>query len=245
MNQDNGYNPMEHIPDVVVMKVFDFLPTHCFLPISHVSSRFRSLYLERWQLLLTKTKKTTTTTILAAADDECFITDPMSIGNLFASPWRTSYSSSLQRNQKQQQNSPLNTSLLQYYVSNGYGKNNPKVLKKVMLNTICRGDIHGMHFMVTNKYCSLVDGDEDLCTMAGAAGQLEALMWLRGESFIHDKVCNNNDITEGCVGIICPWNPTEVHREAAENSHDHILEYVERNSEGHQIQTHYGVGLPW
>mmetsp|Transcript_602 Transcript_602/g.1091 ORF Transcript_602/g.1091 Transcript_602/m.1091 type:complete len:114 (+) Transcript_602:53-394(+) len=113
MNQDNGYSPMEHIPDVVVMKVFDFLPTHCFLPISHVSSRFRSLHLERWQLLLTKKKKTTTNTILAAADDERFITDPMNIGNLFASSWRTSYSSSLQRNQKQQQNSSLNTSLLQ------------------------------------------------------------------------------------------------------------------------------------
>jgi hypothetical protein len=107
-----------------------------------------------------------------------------------------------------------------------------------MLSTISRGDIHGMHFMVTNGYCSLYD-DENLCTMAGAAGQLEALMWLRGE-LDHENVCND---THG--RIICPWNPTEVHREAAENSHDHVLEYVERRSETHQIQTHYGVGLPW
>jgi hypothetical protein len=235
------------------MNIFDFLPIHCFLPISHVSSRFRSVYIEGWPRRRS-TKKALLkdgqgTSAAQTAGDE-FTTDPMSIGNLFASPWRmctSSFSSSShqhyhhhqQHSEKKQYNSPLNTSLLQYYISNGYGKNSPKVLKKVMLSTISRGDIDGMHFMVTNGYSSLFD-DENLCTMAGAAGQLEALMWLRGE-LDHEKICT---VANG-VRMICPWNPTEVHREAAENSHDHVLEYVERSSEGHLVQTHYGVGLPW
>ena len=93
-----------------------------------------------------------------------------------------------------------------------------------------------MHFMATHKYCLL--DDDNICTMAGAAGHLRALKWLRGDH------TSENYLIEG-VKIQCPWNPTEVHREAAENAHDDVLDYVEKNCESHTIQTHYGVGLPW
>jgi hypothetical protein len=152
-----------------------------------------------------------------------FKTDPMLLGNLFESYWSANMSNA----------KGLNTNLLQYYVKNGYGKDS-SALKKVMFNIASRGDIRGMHFMATRKYCQL--DDEDICTMAGAAGQLNALKWLRGDLKCEKYEMNNS---------ICPWNPTEVHREAAENAHDDILEYVEKNSESHQIQTSYGVGLPW
>jgi hypothetical protein len=105
-----------------------------------------------------------------------------------------------------------------------------------MLGAASRGDIRGMHFMVSNEYCSL--DDDNICTMAGAAGQLKALKWLRGDLDDDEFLVNGRKIS-------CPWNPTELHREAAENTHDDVLEYVETNSEDHKIQTHYGVGLPW
>jgi hypothetical protein len=166
-----------------------------------------------------------------------FTTDPLCIGNLFASPWRRTCTSHPQK--EETQNSVLNTNLLQYYLSNGFGKKNANILKKVMLQTVSRGDISGMHFMVSHGYCSL--DDSNLCTMAGAAGQLLALKWLRG-----DFAREGYDLKDSEKQlVVCPWNPTEVHREAAENSHDHILEYVERNSEGYHIHTHYGAGLPW
>eukprot|EP00551_Chaetoceros_affinis_P004656 CAMPEP_0203683412 /NCGR_PEP_ID=MMETSP0090-20130426/47506_1 /ASSEMBLY_ACC=CAM_ASM_001088 /TAXON_ID=426623 /ORGANISM="Chaetoceros affinis, Strain CCMP159" /LENGTH=353 /DNA_ID=CAMNT_0050552555 /DNA_START=32 /DNA_END=1093 /DNA_ORIENTATION=- len=130
-----------------------------------------------------------------------------------------------------------------------------KILRKVMLETASRGDIEGMWFMSKNNYFPL--NDKEICCTAGAAGQLEALQWLRGEvlegvqcglELEHDlgRCTNNSNITTARRKVVCcPWDPTEVHREAAENSHDHILEYVEKNCEGHEIQMSYGVGLPW
>ncbi len=120
--------------------------------------------------------------------------------------------------------------------TNSGSRNKSAILSKVMYESAMRGDIHGMNFMATHRYSSF--DQENICTMAGAAGQLTALMWLRGD--IH---------VDGCEDLRdkrkCPWDPTEVHREAAENAHYDVVEYVERNSEGFKIQVHYGVGLPW
>ena len=156
----------------------------------------------------------------------------------------------------------LNTTLLTYYIENGFGYydnqhscNNTEVtfssntysakqqkemfekgrrlLRKVMLQTASRGDIDGMRYMSQRKYFAL--DDEEICTMTAAAGHLDALKWLRGESI------NNGERND----VLCPWDPTEVHREAAENSHDDIIGYVEKNCGRHDIQMHYGVGLPW
>lgn len=177
-------------------------------------------------------------------------TNPLAIGNLFESSWYKSNQDELSRTKN-----VLNTTLLTYYIENGYGccikhnneQNNElmnqsynqnqlekgrRILRKVMLETASRGDIEGMWFMSKQGYFHL--NDTEICTMAGAAGHLEALKWLRGDIQIH-----------GMINVCCPWNPTEVHREAAENSHDHIIEYVEKNCDGHDIQMHYGVGLPW
>jgi len=166
------------------------------------------------------------TTNLATTANEEFSTNPMAIGNLFSTRW--SFAPDM--------NSGLNTTLLKYYIENGYGKSNPKLLKRVMLSAASRGDIRGMHFMVSNDYCSL--DDDNICTMAGAAGQLNALKWLRGDLDDDEYLVNGRKVS-------CPWDPTELHREAAENTHDDVLEYVETNSDGDKIQTHYGVGLPW
>ncbi|GFH54202.1 predicted protein [Chaetoceros tenuissimus] len=106
-------------------------------------------------------------------------------------------------------------------------------MKKVLENAASRGDIEGIHFMVKNGFCAL--DDDNICTMAGAAGQLKLLRWLRG-----DIIVEQFKLLE-----YCPWDPTEVHREAAENSHDDVIEYVEKNSENHHIAYAYSVGLPW
>jgi len=203
------------------MNILTHLPHHSFLPIAHVSRRFHSTWIE-----MKHTEAIQSSPIQNSEDDAEYRTNPMSIGNLFNSSWHAF--SPMKTNS-------LNTNLLQYYVENGY--NNPRLLKKVMLSTASRGDIQGMHFIVMNKYCLL--DDEHICTMAGAAGQLEALKWLRGD--LEHEFC----LTIDGVKVKCPWDPTELHREAAENSHDDCVEYVEKNCDGHQIQTHYGVGLPW
>ncbi len=168
------------------------------------------------------------------------VTNPFALGNLFETTWHQQRA----LGDRFQRNNVLNKSLLAYYVSNGFGSvsncgsqgRGSQILRKVMLETAARGDIEGMWFMSKKGYFQL--NDKEICCMAGAAGQLEALKWLRGE--ILDGIqCGRKE------GILCPWDPTEVHREAAENSHNHIIEYVEKNCEGHQIQMSYGVGLPW
>eukprot|EP00554_Chaetoceros_debilis_P010860 CAMPEP_0194108470 /NCGR_PEP_ID=MMETSP0150-20130528/8143_1 /TAXON_ID=122233 /ORGANISM="Chaetoceros debilis, Strain MM31A-1" /LENGTH=251 /DNA_ID=CAMNT_0038797169 /DNA_START=68 /DNA_END=819 /DNA_ORIENTATION=- len=248
---------MESIPDVVLMKIFDFLPPHAYLPYAHVSTRFRLSWVEMRRAAQAERPDSTST-----EEDEAFKTNPMTIGNLFHSSWAVSSSSG---------NNPnvLNIGLLKYYVENEYGsredeeedamggtleeenhtdsegvesfdtpisssRSTSRTLRKVMYETAMRGDIRGMSFIITNRYCLL--NNTNICTMAGAAGQLEALQWLRGDIQIDGAF----DTTQNC----CPWDPTELHREAAENAQFDIIDYVERNSPGRSIQVHYGVGLP-
>ena len=218
-----------NIPDESIMNIFSNLPKYSYLPIAHVCKRFRLVYLNFKRLRYLHPE------MLNDYDDteeEYYFTNPLSIGHLFDKPWRF----------HQALNSKLNLNLLSYFVKNGYGKNENGMeneedsLKKVMLQTVSRGDIEGMHFMSVNKIYPL--NEEDITTMAAAAGQLDALQWLRGKAIL----CNGKELV---LETKCPWNPTDVHREAAENCHDDILDYVEKNCEGHQIQISYGVGLPW
>jgi hypothetical protein len=217
------------------------MPHHSFIQIAQVSCRFREAWIEMkrthqsMQRQSTPSSTSTSTSALTSAStntnprttasDES-TTNPMEIGNLFRTPWSF----------MPEKNTGLNTVLLKYYIQNGYGKDSPKILKKVLLSASSRGDIRGLHFMISNKYCSL--DDENICTMAGAAGQLKALKWLRGDVDDDEYLIDDKKVH-------CPWDPTEIHREAAENTHDDVLDYVEENSDNDKIQTHYGVGLPW
>ena len=140
------------------------------------------------------------------------LTSPLQIGNLFKYPWNKPARKS------------LNAALLQYYVENGWIQEGSCRMKRVMTGAAARGDIDGMEFIFDNDLYEQTD--LEICTVAAAAGQLEALKWLR-------EVRNH------------PWDPTEVHRESSENLHDDVMDYVEKNSQGHQIQLSYGVGLPW
>ena len=164
-----------------------------------------------------------------------------------------------------------------------------KVLKKVMMGCSARGDIHGMAYLNHSNIYNLVD--EEICTTAGAAGQLDALKWLRGDGkalqialemlshspyFKHlwkNQVVTTSSSSPSSDTIMtrqedfsvnedhhqsveiklgppwippyCPWDITEVHREASENLHTHVLNYVESNCGDDKIEMLYGDGLPW
>ena len=216
---------------MVLINVFSYLPSKSFLPISHVSKRFKDTWIQY---------KSSEGNL--GEESDINETNPLAIGHLFEKSWRCQAPSNSNLSTSGS-NNKLNTSLLAYFICNGYGSSSSNlnekshILKKVMLETASRGDIEGMWFMKSNKYFGL--DDEEICTMAGAAGQLEALKWLRGENV---GTFNKSD---GERNVCCPWDPTEIHREAAENLHDDVIEYVEKNCKGHEIQMHYGVGLPW
>mmetsp|Transcript_1747 Transcript_1747/g.1941 ORF Transcript_1747/g.1941 Transcript_1747/m.1941 type:complete len:260 (+) Transcript_1747:252-1031(+) len=258
---------MDDIPDVVLMNILSFIPSQSFLPICHVSKRFRMAWIE---LKKAKQKPNGNNSTICdginnssdqsnpepnnSTNDHIYLSNPFEIGNLFDSPWQCT--KSIDNTGKN--NNVLNKNLLTYYINNGFGNNSNheneraapsmntaatarKKIKKVMLEAASRGDIEGMEYIAIKGYFLI--NDEDICTTVAAAGHLDALLWLRGDA----KECNNkvHIDKDGETHIICPWNPTEVHREAAENSHDHIMEYVEKNCDDHEIQMHYGVGLPW
>lgn len=98
-------------------------------------------------------------------------------------------------------------------------------MQLVLRETAARGDIEGMAFLVDRNLCNV--NDVDICTVAGAAGHLKALRWLREQKQ-------------------WPWDPTEVVREASENLQAAVMTYVEQNSAGYEIRSpSYGDGLPW
>mmetsp|Transcript_37708 Transcript_37708/g.53176 ORF Transcript_37708/g.53176 Transcript_37708/m.53176 type:complete len:109 (+) Transcript_37708:317-643(+) len=102
-------------------------------------------------------------------------------------------------------------------------------LPKILRGTISRGDLDGLRQMVAK---GLIDDeslrvDSDYCTIAGAAGHLELLQWLRNS-------------------IRCSWDPVEVYREASENLQGHVMNYVERYCPQHvDVRPCYGDGLPY
>ena len=138
------------------------------------------------------------------------LTNPLQIGNLFSVPWNKPARKS------------LNTQLLAYFIEQGW-KGKCK-MRSVLTGAAARGDVEGMEYIFDNDLYP--EDDIEICTIAAAAGQLDALVWLREVRKL-------------------PWDPTEIHRESSENLHEDVMEYVEKNSEGHKIQLSYGVGLPW
>jgi len=135
-----------------------------------------------------------------------------------------------------------------------YHINNP-ILKQVMLGAAVRGDIVGMSYLFNHHhhhhqyhlFYHNFKHDTDLCTMAGAAGQLEALKWLL---FVQN----------------CKWDPEEVYREASENIHNDVMLFVEqccfrkdfdgdsfngialnirKSAKRMDVRMPYGEGMPW
>lgn len=262
---------MDSTPDAVLRHALDYVPSKAFLPVANVSKRFRFVWLAEDASTLSSSSasdaegkvpaddderklpartddesdddhKVQPTTTSAAelravwssgdngnhADDDNNkekaeagqkapirprdrrLTNPLQIGNLFSVPWNKPARKS------------LNASLLAYFIEQGWqGKCK---MRSVLTGAAARGDIEGMKYIFENDLYP--EDDIEICTIAAAAGQLDALIWLREVRKL-------------------PWDPTEIHRESSENLHEDVMEYVEKNSEGHKIQLSYGVGLPW
>eukprot|EP00591_Stephanopyxis_turris_P015648 CAMPEP_0195533748 /NCGR_PEP_ID=MMETSP0794_2-20130614/41112_1 /TAXON_ID=515487 /ORGANISM="Stephanopyxis turris, Strain CCMP 815" /LENGTH=235 /DNA_ID=CAMNT_0040666389 /DNA_START=375 /DNA_END=1082 /DNA_ORIENTATION=- len=189
------------------------------------------------------------------------LTNPLQIGNLYDTCWNYYNNDSCSNDSGTAQ---LRTRLLMYYLSCGWNNNsntsttsattttttsdqddnddNDESADKlffVLLAAASRGDIIGMSFILQNyglrgfglnnttynPYSKQTRGKE-LCTVAGAAGKLDALKWLREE-------------------MQFPWDAAEVFREALENSQDHVVDYVEMNTDKNCIQLPYGDGMPY
>jgi hypothetical protein len=234
---------MDDVPEALLSEIFEYVPRRAHLPICHVSRRFRSSWLGRdggaspgdaggegqgeGQGEGREPRSQGLLVLWAGAGDQGSAggrggasggaggdsrrrTSPLQIGNLFRAPWN------------RPGRGTLNTSLLGYYVENGWGGRDR--LRRVAFGAAARGDIEGMEYLFDRDLYP--QDDPDVCTSCAAAGQLEALIWLRE--------------VRGC-----PWDPTEVHRESSENSQEGVVDYVEQHAQGHEIQTVYGVGLPW
>ena len=201
---------------------------------------------------------------------EFFKSNPLQVGNLFDSHWNQIFSGSIPTLRislfeyylRNGWTHPSNHSNFEkkYMDSNNFnlepGTNNP-FLKQVMLGAAARGDIKGMDYLfeITSNhshhhqfyhilYHNFKD-DTDVCTVAGAAGCLDALKWL-----LFEKKCK--------------WEPEEVFREASENMHTDVMMFVENccykssknkyhdrvdgnenNSLKMNICMPYGEGMPW
>lgn len=202
------------LPDEILTKIFRYLPSRAFLPTAHVSKRFHDAWLKQESTVCTETNKRQKKT---HSNDECqkltTTTNPLQLGNLYQTHWNS------------KKPSVLSITLLEYYVKCGW--NDPTLLQRVLKEAAARGDIAGMQFLVHR--CKHLSGnnDADICTVAGAAGHLKALRWLREEQE-------------------WPWDPTEVMKEASENLHVAVMTYVEQNSAGYELKSpSYGDGLPW
>jgi hypothetical protein len=135
-------------------------------------------------------------------------TNPFEVGNLFPTPW---YMPSM-----------LNSKLLLYFIMSGW--NYPKYIQKVLKECVSRGDTDGLQFLMDHGLA--VPDDSDYCAVAGAAGQLETLKWLRKNE--------------------CPWDPVEVYREASENMQASVLNYLEiLVVGGYDVRRCTGYGMPW
>ena len=208
------YN-QNNVPDTVLISILSYLQPQSFLPVAHVSKQFRLMWIEMKNTLKRGMNGDGDCDGDETSSSFMYETNPLAIGNLYERSW----CQEIARGNESIINA-LNMNLLSYYVQCGFGSirgqeddrsaNNESsiVLRKVMLETAARGDIDGMWLMAKREYFQL--NDEEICTMAGAAGHLVALKWLRGDCssrdivgpylYAHEKVC-------------CPWDPTEVRQE--------------------------------
>jgi hypothetical protein len=179
------------------MEILSFLPTHSHLPVAVIAKRFQSTWHEMHALHY-----------IAKCGDSSRKTNPFEIGNLFPTPWYKP--------------SKMSTQLLKYFIFTGW--NYRKYTQRLLRECVSRGDIDGLQFLVDHGLGSL--DNPDYCAVAGAAGQLEALKWLRKNE--------------------CPWDPMEVYREASDNMQAPVLNYLEPQVVGgYDVRrcTHYG--MPW
>lgn len=104
------------------------------------------------------------------------------------------------------------------------GWNYRKYIHKLLKECVSRGDTDGLQFLMDHDLA--VPDDRDYCAVAGAAGQLETLKWLRKHK--------------------CPWDPMEVYREASENMQAPVLNYLELLVVGgYDVRRCTGYGMPW
>jgi hypothetical protein len=135
-------------------------------------------------------------------------TNPWDRGNLFSTPWFKPYSA-------------LNLRMLQFYIEMGWDVK--RHISRLFRECSSRGDTMGLQFLVDHGI-GLPDNRE-YCTLASAAGHLEALLWLRAEG--------------------CPWDPVEVYQEAVDNWQTPILDYIEMKWRGRfDAQQCIGYALP-
>jgi hypothetical protein len=113
------------------------------------------------------------------------------MGNLFPTPWF-------------QPNSVLNLRMLQFYIDMGWDVK--RHTSRLFCECSSRGDIAGLQFLIDRDLG--IPDQQEYCALAGAAGHLEALVWLRSQG--------------------CPWDPLEVYQEARNNCQIPVLEYFER-----------------
>jgi len=231
-------NPkMDCLPDAVLAEVLSFLQQEAFLPICHVSKRFRDswfdmkivprAFFENINEIQSKgdecnvfTRKFINGRVHRSSSPLCdcdgkeanevYLSNPLQDGNLFDPI-----------HDKSRQHQSLRTSLLEYYISCGW--NSPSRLQLVLHAAAARGDIKGMKYLIERGMCCLED--KDICTTAGGAGQLDLLLWLREEKKF-------------------PWDAAKVFRKALENSHHLVMTYVYLNSEENDLQS-TAVGMPW
>lgn len=139
-------------------------------------------------------------------------TRPLLMGNLFLAPWYKPSTNKMQ------------TKLLEYFISCGW--DGRKHAKKLIRECVSRGDVEGLQFLVNHNLANIKDSD--YCAVAGAAGQLEALKWLR-------------EVQR------CPWDPSEVYQEASENVQLHIMQYVELKAGAgtRDVGSCSQYGMPW
>lgn len=208
---------MDRLPDVALVEVMSFLPGKAFLPLCHVNKRFR----DSWVFL----KELPTKQIRAIDDKYCKTTGSDRLSQrmrrrhsdeaCISSPVRNLFDHSTTISL------PLRVPLLEYYVSCGWkGKAHLKVL---LHRTVARGDIHGASILIDRGLCSL--DDDEICTVAASAGQLDTLLWLRQE---HG----------------CPWKPAEAFQKASENLHHSVMKYVYLSSDDSDIGVG-SAGMPW
>uniref|UniRef100_A0A7S2A5T4 F-box domain-containing protein n=1 Tax=Trieres chinensis TaxID=1514140 RepID=A0A7S2A5T4_TRICV len=207
---------MDTLPDALLVDVLSYLPQRAHLPTCHVSRRFRASWI--------KLHKRTKSGRYSKSIKDSRASDAGERGNdaFLTSPLQIgNLFESRWSVDRCKSGCGVRTKLLEYYASCGW--DGPERFRRVMIGAILRGDVGGMAYLVDAGLCLL--DDPEYCSTAGAAGRLEALRWMRERG--------------------CPWDAAEVYQDAEENLHDAVMEYVVVNSDCHDIQPTYGIGLPW
>eukprot|EP00566_Odontella_aurita_P023474 CAMPEP_0113546692 /NCGR_PEP_ID=MMETSP0015_2-20120614/11944_1 /TAXON_ID=2838 /ORGANISM="Odontella" /LENGTH=208 /DNA_ID=CAMNT_0000447169 /DNA_START=241 /DNA_END=867 /DNA_ORIENTATION=+ /assembly_acc=CAM_ASM_000160 len=208
---------MEKLPDAVLVDVMSFLPGRAYLPLCHVNKRFKDtwVYLKRLPTKRARAINKKYSKEIESAQSPGRMRRRELIEACISNPVRNllDHSTTISL--------PLRVPLLEYYISCGWrGDAHFKVL---LYRAIARGDIHGVTLLVDRGLCKL--DDEEICSVAASAGQLDTLLWLRQERG-------------------CPWKPVEAYQRASENFHHSVMKYVYLSSDDSEIGVG-SAGMPW